>query len=180
MVSLACLLVTFLCTLVMSWRTVTKLMGNHDWFAQNQPERMRELAEAAGVVWLDDTGIECDGVKFWGSPITLRFHDWAFMRDPGSDIEKHWALIPENTDVLITHGPPFGILDRVQRLDGTEEQTGCPQLLKHIQRIKPKLHVFGHIHEEYGKLDRYGTEFLNTSSMDISYRIANAPVVRLL
>jgi len=93
------------------------------------------------------------------------------------DIGKHWAEIPKDTDVLITHGPPHGILDHVKRLDGSEEQTGCPQLLDVVLNLQPKLHVFGHIHEEYGVIKREGIEFLNVSTMNQSYRIANAPVV---
>jgi len=150
--------------------------GNHDRFPEARPERARRLALEAGVTWLDDEGCRVEGVVFWGSPITPRFHDWSFMRDPGPDIERHWAMIPEGTDVLVTHGPPAGILDEVERADGSRERTGCPSLLERIATVRPALHLFGHIHEGYGRLDRGGVSHVNVSTMDSGYRIANAPV----
>ena len=151
--------------------------GNHDRYLEDSMQAAKAHVENTDIIWLNDSGVCLAGVNFWGSPITLRFHDWAFMRNPGDDIGKHWAEIPKDTDVLITHGPPHGILDHVKRLDGSEEQTGCPQLLDVVLNLQPKLHVFGHIHEEYGVIKREGIEFLNVSTMNQSYRIANAPVV---
>jgi len=80
------------------------IAGNHDTYIEQQPDKVKALSESNGVVFLNDSGIEIDGFSFWGSPITPRFHDWAFMRDSGEDIEKHWRLIPENTSMLVTHG----------------------------------------------------------------------------
>lgn len=151
--------------------------GNHDLFAETHPERVARLAREAGVTWLDDSGTSIGGITFWGSPITPRFHDWAFMREPGRDIERHWAMIPEGTDVLITHGPPAGILDEVARKGGGMEHTGCPSLLSRIDETDVRLHLFGHIHEGYGLLERHGRTHLNASTMDSGYRIANAPMI---
>ena len=151
--------------------------GNHDTFLEMSPEDARRRAEAAGVVWLNDSGIVIDGIAFWGSPITLRFLDWNFMRDAGEDIDRHWRLIPDDTDVLLTHGPPHGILDAVKRENGTSEKTGCPSLLTRVLDIKPRLHLFGHIHEERGDVTQDGIRFLNVSTMDRFYRIAHEPVV---
>jgi len=95
------------------------------------------------------------------------------MRDPGADIEAHWNLIPENTDVLITHGPPSNILDIVERDDGFKAHTGCPSLLDRINVIKPRYHIFGHIHEGYGRVDIDGVAYCNVSSMNRKYVIAN-------
>ena len=153
------------------------IAGNHDHFLETSAEQAAEHIKKTDVIWLNDTGVVLNGTKFWGSPITLRFHDWAFMRNSGSEIAEHWALIPKDTDVLITHGPPHKILDHVKRLDGSEEQTGCPQLLEVILATQPKVHIFGHIHEEYGTYERDGIEFLNVSTMNKSYRIANKPVI---
>jgi len=151
--------------------------GNHDSFLETSADAAKAHIEKTGVIWLNDSGVRLNGVNFWGSPITLKFLDWAFMRNAGEDIARHWALIPKNTDVLITHGPPHGILDHVKRNDGSEEQTGCPQLLETVLATQPDVHVFGHIHEENGHLERDGIEFLNVSTMNQSYRIANDPVV---
>ena len=151
--------------------------GNHDLFVEREPARSASLAREAGVVWLNDSGCTAAGRRFWGSPITPRFHDWAFMRDPGRDIERHWAMIPTDCEVLITHGPPAGILDEVERPDETSEHTGCPSLLRRVGEIRPALHLFGHIHEGHGRLERDDVTYLNVSSMDNGYRMAHAPVV---
>jgi len=151
--------------------------GNHDRYLEQSTAAAEKLVLDTDITWLNDSGTTIDGVRFWGSPITLRFHDWAFMREPGDDINQHWKLLPSDTDVLITHGPPHGILDHVKRLDGSEEQTGCPLLLERILSIQPKVHIFGHIHEEYGSIRRNDIDFLNVSTMNQSYRIANDPVV---
>ena len=99
------------------------------------------------------------------------------MRDPGASIEAHWNLIPESTDVLITHGPPYGILDEVIRRDGGLEHAGCRSLLKRVLDIAPGFHLFGHIHESRGSFEEGGVYFCNVSTMDERYRIRHSPVV---
>ncbi len=150
--------------------------GNHDRAAEADRDGARRLAEARGVHWLDDSGATLDGVRFWGSPITPRFHDWSFMREPGADIERHWAMIPQDTDVLVTHGPPHGLLDEVARPFGATEHAGCPSLLARVAAVRPRLHVYGHIHEGHGGLVRDGVRYANVSTMDNAYRIAHSPV----
>lgn len=151
--------------------------GNHDAFIEQDPAACQKMASNAGVKLLNDTGCTIDGVSIWGSPITPRFYHWSFMRDPGADIEAHWNLIPTQTDILITHGPAYGILDQVDRESGDKEHTGCPSLLKKIQEIKPKFHVFGHIHEDYGRVERGGVSHCNVSTMNKHYQICNDPQV---
>lgn len=153
------------------------IAGNHDNWLEAEPELSAARVAESGVCWLDDSGCQIDGVSFWGSPITPRFHEWAFMRDPGADIERHWQMIPESTDVLITHGPPFGILDLVERGAGLTEHTGCPSLLEAVSRINPTLHLYGHIHEGYGERLKDGVRYINASTMNNRYRIQNSPVV---
>ena len=147
--------------------------GNHDSYMEQDPEACQQMANNAGVELLNDSGCTIDGLTLWGSPITPRFFNWSFMRDPGADIEYHWDLIPSNTDVLITHGPAYGILDEVDRENGRTEHTGCPSLLKQIELIKPKFHVFGHIHEGYGRVERSDVSYCNVSSMNKHYKLAN-------
>jgi len=153
------------------------IAGNHDRFCESHPEQTLQFSEDAGVTWLNDTGLIIEEKQFWGSPITPRFFDWSFMRDPGADIEKHWNLIPQDTSVLITHGPPLGILDEVRRSPTVVENTGCVSLLKHVQKHPPLLHLFGHIHEGYGHFHDYSIDFHNVSTMNQGYKIQNAPVV---
>lgn len=152
------------------------IAGNHDLFMEQCPALSAQIAREAGVTLLNDSGIAIDGVSFWGSPITPRFFHWSFMRDPGEPIEAHWNLIPDTVDVLITHGPAFGILDQVKRSDTVLEHTGCPSLLARINAIAPKLHVFGHIHEGHGRYEAGGVSYHNISTMNEHYRISNPPV----
>lgn len=159
------------------FKHVLCVAGNHDTCLEQDPQLALEFAKESGVSYLNDTGIEIEGRLFWGSPITPRFHNWAFMRDPGEDIEAHWRMIPDNTDVLITHGPPYGVMDSVQRQNGESEHTGCPSLLARVLQLKPRLHLFGHIHEGRGCEEISGVVYRNVSSMNEHYRLVNEPVV---
>ncbi|MBC7410804.1 MAG: metallophosphoesterase, partial [Arcicella sp.] len=89
------------------------IAGNHDFFFEKYPKEAKRLITNA--TYLNDSGILIEGLHIWGSPIQPWFYDWAFNRKRGKDIRKHWDLIPTNTDILITHGPPFGILDATER-----------------------------------------------------------------
>jgi len=150
------------------------IAGNHDFLFEREPQYARSLIPL-NVTYLENSGAVIEGIKFWGSPITPYFHDWAFNRY-ASAIGRHWKAIPSDTDVLITHGPPFGVLDRVD----SAEQVGCPQLLAEIvNRVRPQVHVFGHIHEGRGAvtLRELPTVFFNASVCDRNYRPVNAPLV---
>ena len=157
-----------------TYSSVVVIAGNHDFFAEAQPTEMRLMVESRGFHYLDDSGVTIDGVKFWGSPVSPWFQDWAFNRQRGEDIRRHWDRIPTDTDVLVTHGPPLGVLDRT--LEG--EPVGCADLNQAVKRVQPRVHVFGHIHEGYGKMMRPTdpeTEFYNASIVDRGYRPVNAP-----
>lgn len=133
------------------------IAGNHDFYLENEPfEAQRILTNA---IYLNDSGTEVEGLKIWGSPVSPEFHDWAFNRKRGEEIRKHWELIPTNTDILITHCPPYGILDKT--LDGRNE--GCENLLEIVGKIQPRLHIFGHIHEANGETKIEDTIFINAS-----------------
>lgn len=151
--------------------------GNHDSFVEQQTEKAASYATENGVTLLNDSGCDVNGVRFWGSPITPRFYHWSFMRDPGEPIEQHWRMIPADTQVLITHGPPFGIMDQVNRDDGSKEHTGCPSLLDRLAQVKPKVHIFGHIHECHGQHVTEDVNYYNVSSMNEHYQIAHGAVI---
>lgn len=142
--------------------------GNHDFGEPLQPSIL-----AYGVHYLCESGVEIEGLKFWGSPWTPRFGEWAFMYDRATGLER-WANVPAGTDVLITHGPPLGFRDRVA---GHRDQVGCADLRNKVLEIKPKLHVFGHIHGSYGVEVFNGTTFVNASVVNEAYKIANHPIV---
>ena len=143
------------------------IAGNHDFFFEiAKPEEIKELlAKYPGITYLNDSGVTIEGIKFWGSPITPYFHNWAFNRFQ-NEIGEHWDLIPEDTDVLITHGPPNGILDFTEY---DKLNVGCPKLLEKVKQVKPKVHVFGHIHEAWGKEEMAGTVFINASAVTLRY-----------
>jgi Icc-related predicted phosphoesterase len=147
--------------------------GNHDYAFQVQRGYAVQLIEAAGARYLEDSGVIIDGRLFWGSPWQPEFMNWAFNLPRGPELKRHWDLIPEGTDVLITHSPPLGILDMTDR----GEYVGCEDLRDAVQRVRPKLHVFGHIHESHGQERRDDTLFVNAAICDSRYRPGNKPQV---
>jgi Icc-related predicted phosphoesterase len=160
------------------------IAGNHDFLFEENPQRITELLKNyPDIIYLNDSGIKVMGLNIWGSPIQPAFNDWAFNRKRGTDINKHWELIPENTDVLITHGPPRYILDRVEpRFEMYNEvpNVGCDDLANRIEQIKPKLVVFGHIHEGYGKVIKDGITYINASSLTSYYTPINPPMFEVI
>ncbi|MCU0389773.1 MAG: metallophosphatase domain-containing protein [Thermoflexibacter sp.] len=147
------------------------IAGNHDFIFEQNPTLAQSLITNA--IYLNDSMIEINGLKIWGSPISPWFHDWAFNRKRGNEIKKHWDLIPAEIDILITHGPPFGILDYT----ASGRTVGCEELAKTIIKIKPKIHLFGHIHESYGIVEVNQTTFINASILDLNYKVVNQAVV---
>jgi predicted phosphohydrolase len=138
--------------------------GNHDRYFQNSPHEARFLLSNA--TYLENTGITIDNVTFWASPYTPEFLNWAFMYSRGSGA-KYWDQIPGSLDVLITHGPPFGILDQVAP-GGVH--LGCAELLQSIEQRKPKVHVFGHIHGGAGTFENESTHFVNAAYLNEQYK----------
>lgn len=125
---------------------------------------------------LINSGVNLFGLNIWGSPITPWFHGdrWAFNRHRGSDIRAEWDKIPKDTDILVTHGPPSYRLDFVHQ-DG--EFVGCIDLLKKVEEIKPKLHIFGHIHQNWGIEEGIDTIYCNAALLNHSYFMTDIPHV---
>jgi Icc-related predicted phosphoesterase len=153
--------------------------GNHDRCLASDPSLEMMLKEYCH--YLVDDSVEIEGLVFHGSPWVLTFLNYPFMMDEGGDLEHKWSLIPDKTDVLITHGPPYGIRDFVTR---NSENAGSMSLLEAVLRIKPQVHVFGHIHENYGQEEHAGIKFINAASHkgpwkdpDDPYHSLNAPMV---
>jgi len=149
------------------------IAGNHDFLFEREPERAQAYLRGVAT-YLQDSEVTVEGLRFWGSPWQPWFHDWAFNLPRGAALAERWALVPSGVDVLVTHGPPFGILDQVAR-GGLS--VGCEALLEALPRIHPKLHVFGHIHEAYGAVRRAGTLYVNASVCDLRYDPVQPPVV---
>lgn len=147
--------------------------GNHDVCFERDPSLATSLLDK-NIIYLQDEGIKIGGVKFYGSPWQLPFMNWAFNL-PEEDLRRKFEHIPKDVDVLITHSPPYGILDSVNG----REHLGSKSLLKRVREAKPRYHVFGHIHDSYGKQinNTVGTTFINCSLLDEGYKFVNQPVV---
>ena len=160
-------------------KAIVFVAGNHDWVFQSDTRAINSFkklwAEAGNIHYLEDSGVEIDGVKFWGSPWTPMFYNWAFMR-PDNELQEIWAKIPADTDVLITHGPPQGILDLTRR----GSKAGSQTLWDRVREIEPKVHIFGHIHEAHGQVQQGRTRFYNVAFCDVDYAPVQPPVHILL
>ena len=165
------------------------IAGNHDWGFEKAPKFYEEEARTRGIILLNDSGCVVDGIKVWGSPVQPWFCDWAFNVNRGAEIKKHWDLIPEDTEILVTHGPPISILDEVPRGDRHGYQktdkfgpkhAGCEDLYNKIWKTQVKLHVFGHIHEGRGCKYELDKMFVNASSLDGRYRMVTGKPIRVV
>jgi hypothetical protein len=155
--------------------------GDYDWFHNLMTE---ENLSQSNVTYLEDNELILHSpefsrpIKFWGSPWQPEFYNWAFnLPRQGEELEKYWSMIPDDTDVLITHGPPHQCRDFVQDRFGGHS-VGCELLAFHVeQRIKPLLHVFGHIHGAYGPMYKNDTLFVNASICTERYVPSNKPII---
>lgn len=145
---------------------------NHDFYFEQKSEEEIKKIIPDNIIYLCDSGITVNNIKIWGSPITPWFFNWAFNRHRGDQIMKHWDLIPPHTDILITHGPVFLKLDKTK--DG--RNVGCKDLLDKVREVKPKFHIYGHIHEDYGQTIASTTNFINASVLDENYILKNLPI----
>ena len=149
------------------------ISGNHDFLFEKYKYEAEKIIPD-NIIYLEDSEVEIMGLKFYGTPVTPIFFNWAFNRTEDV-LKSHWEKIPNNIDILITHGPPYGIMDLSKR---DKINTGSPSLYEEvINRIKPTYHVFGHIHEGYGILEKDGITFINASNMDVDYNLVNEPIV---
>lgn len=153
--------------------------GNHDWLYETNNRFARLLTENFKINYLQDSFTEIEGFKIYGSPWQPRFFDWAFNLMRGAELAEKWKLIPDDTEILITHGPPNGVLDEVPRKYWVEN-TGCEELRKRVESLaknRLKLHIFGHIHCGYGQTEKFGVKFVNASNCDESYAPSQPPIV---
>jgi Icc-related predicted phosphoesterase len=159
------------------FKAVIVIAGNHDFVLEHFMKEGREdLVQEKffkKALYARDAAYGVEGKIFYGSPWQPWFYDWAFNVQRGPAIAKYWDEIPINTDVLITHGPPMGIMD----IGFGGEHAGCEDLAKAISRIKPKLHIFGHIHGGYGVKTIAGTTYVNASVVNERYKVVNEPIV---
>ena len=150
--------------------------GDFDWYYHLMNE---ENLSQSDVVYLEDGEFTIESsefsrpIKFWGSPWQPEFYNWAFnLPRSGDELKKYWDMIPNNTDVLITHSPPSEVRDFVNNMG-----VGCELLRYRVDKIKPLVHIFGHIHEAYGVAHIKDTLFVNASICTERYSPSNKPIV---
>lgn len=162
------------------------IAGNHDRVMQDYPEEMRgDLTGYKTIDYLEDDtcGMYYDGpngdipdsvVRIYGSPWQPEFYNWAFnLPRKGPGLASKWAAIPDNTDILVTHGPAYGYVDDVQGRRG--QHLGCELLTERIKEFKPKIHVCGHIHTGHGHYFDGHTHFFNAAVLNEQYIYTQAP-----
>lgn len=149
------------------------IAGNHDLGLEEHPDEARELVNSyKNILYLQDSRAIIDGINIWGTPWQPRFYDWAFNLDRNSnELKEKWGLIPEETNILITHGPPHGTLDITSR----GEHIGCELLYERLNDVKPEIHVFGHNHFAYGQRYIGNTHYINAAVLDERYRYTKLP-----
>lgn len=155
--------------------------GNHDRPVEESPAWAKEVFAESGIVLLLHESTKIGEISFFGSPYTPTFINWHFMRDRGTEIAAEWREIPEETDVVITHGPPYGHGDLAPAWrTGFARHVGCVELLKRLLSVRPRLHIFGHIHDGYGITisdEIPGTIFANASICTEDYCPSNRPLL---
>jgi len=145
--------------------------GNHDFYLEHLHKHHIAPVFPENIHYLCNTSIEIEGIKFWGSPFSSQFGNWAFMGHL-EDLKPIWDTIPSDTDIVITHSPPFAIND--QCVNGIS--VGCPALRNKLKEIKPKYHICGHIHEAFGIYQDENTTYINASLLNEYYDMVNDPV----
>ena len=143
--------------------------------AINAMPKTGRIKSAEGIHYLFDSTVTLMGKKFYGSPWQPEFCNWSFQAPRGIGMANKWAHIPNDTDVLITHGPPYGHGDYVPR---AKRVTGCLELMNKVTVVQPDVHIFGHIHEGYGysRSEECKTRFVNASTCDGNYKPINKAI----
>lgn len=164
------------------YKEIIIIPGNHDFGWESDPDMYRQIFKGITVL-INETIIHTDKYgqdwKIWGSPVCPPFGRWAFYQK--DNVRKFlWDKIPDDTDIVITHGPPKTILDEVEEYYAGRhraEHVGCPHLYNRILKLQPHLHVFGHVHEGYGQSCILKTECINPSIMNRRYQPLNEPIL---
>ena len=147
------------------------IAGNHELGWQDNGSRDELIKTfAPDCIYLHHEALELEGVKFFGSPYQPEYFDWAFQFPRGEALKRIWSEIPDDTDILITHGPPHMIGD-------SKDHFGDEDLRNRVFEVKPKIHCFGHAHEGYGVYEINGIKFVNAAILNDNYIVKNEPIV---
>jgi Icc-related predicted phosphoesterase len=156
------------------------IAGNHDYgFEERVEETMQIVNSYKTITYLQDdwVGFQKNNlreIRIWGSPWQPEFYNWAFnLQRNGKELEDKWNLIPDNTDIVVTHGPAYGYVDTVV---GSYEKLGCEKLIQRIEHLNPHIHICGHIHTGYGYKTNGRTNFINASVLNEQYIFTQYPL----
>ena len=158
-----------------NYNTKIFIAGNHDFGFENKPEDVSQIINSyKSIHYLEDNWISIDGIKIWGSPWQPEFYNWAFnLPRQGIELQEKWNMIEDDTDIVITHGPAWGYVDKVI---GRNQSLGCELLTNRIMAFKPKIHICGHIHSGYGYTTNGDTHFINAAVLDERYEFTQNPL----
>lgn len=154
--------------------------GNHDRKFHNEPygsrDYVKDLCAGGNIFYLEESECVIEGLRFWGSPWTPKYGEGAFGLKYADAYAAHWQKMPEGIDVLVTHGPPRGILDTL----ANGRHVGDDVLRRTVERVRPRLHVFGHVHTGWGRAEKDGIVYVNaalSNEQHWDYKIVNQPIV---
>jgi Icc-related predicted phosphoesterase len=158
-----------------NYNTKIFIAGNHDFGFEKRAEEVSQIINSyKSIYYLEDNWLTIDGIKIWGSPWQPLFYNWAFnLPRNGVELQQKWNMIDDDTDIVITHGPAWGYVDKVV---GRSESLGCELLTNRIMAFKPKIHICGHIHSGYGYTTNGDTHFINASVLDERYEFTQNPL----
>jgi Icc-related predicted phosphoesterase len=149
--------------------------GNHDRFIEKRKQEFLEIINGKDIIYLENQSVQLEGYKLFGSPYTPIFGGiGAFTYPNEEEAREIWDIIPDGSDIIITHGPPMGFRDYSKT---ENKNTGCAVLLEQILKIKPAYHIFGHLHESYGIDYNEDTVFVNASLVNRAEELINNPIV---
>ena len=155
------------------------IAGNHDWRCENDKEWFKKALEyAPSVTYLENEEVTINDIKFYGSPYSNEFGGWSFM-DGELELSKIWGNIPEDTDILMTHGPSYGYHDLVKRAYGRDPHVGSKSLTERKKELEGSLqyHLSGHIHEGYGISKAGLCTNVCASVLNENYELVNEPII---
>jgi len=161
------------------------IAGNHDvtfhedfydekWRSFHKTKEISDFKKLlTNCTYIEDEMVVVEGIRIWGSPWQPEFCDWAFNLQRGLELKEMWDLIPVGADIIMTHGPVHRFVDKTRSL----ESAGCEDLAEAVKRVKPIVHISGHIHEAYGHVNSGNQHFINASICTIRYQPENLPIV---
>jgi Icc-related predicted phosphoesterase len=156
------------------------IAGNHDYGFEKRSADVLEIVNSyKWITYLQDNWVgfqkgNMREIRIWGSPWQPEFYNWAFnLPRNGKELETKWKMIPNDTDILITHGPAYGYVDRVI---GSYDNLGCEKLIERITELELDIHICGHIHTGYGHNTNGKTHFINASVLNEDYVFTQYPI----